>query len=211
MKSRLAWVCVATLAFAALAALSTWAKTINIMVDLLPEAQKKPAPGYSVDGRAFHYRDMSIDVVVEYLPPPARASWFGHRKLKDPFGSFVRPEDNYAFFRVRFENLQKEENVEFTPGSSMFGTGNLVDDIAVYQMFYKESDGEARLATVGKAMFFKALHLPPGVWIERLMLFKYDESYQQKSVPLVISNILLGREGLDLIFPFVAKFKKEKR
>jgi hypothetical protein len=43
------------------------------------------------------------------------------------------------------------------------------------------------------------------------MLFQYDETYQQKKVVLVLSSILLGRDGLDLEFPFLTTFKKEKR
>lgn len=186
------------------------AKTVNILQDLVPEPQKKPRPGYIIDGKSYHYRDKHLDVRVTYLTAEERRAWFDERETKDPF-SALRAEDNYAFFQVRFENLQKEENVEFTPGSSMFGTGNLVDDITVYQMFYKETDGEERLAAAGKTFYFKALHLPPGQWIERLMLFQYDETYQQKKVVLVLSSILLGRDGLDLEFPFLTTFKKEKR
>ncbi len=199
------------LALAALAAVALSAKTINLLQDLLPEPSKKPEQGYTIEGRAFHYRDRRADVRVVYMRPEDRAAWFAQKGIKDPFGTFLQPEDNYVFFLVRFENLQKDETLEFTPGSSMFGSANLVDDITVYQMFYKESDGDQRLAAAGKAVFFKALHLPPGQWIERLMLFKYDESYQQKKVHLILSNILLGRDGLDLEFPFLTTFKKEKR
>jgi hypothetical protein len=78
-------------------------------------------------------------------------------------------------------------------------------------MFYKETDGEERLAAAGKSFYFKSLHLPPGQWIERLMIFQYDELYQQKKVSLVLSSILLGREGVDLEFPFLTTFKKEKQ
>jgi hypothetical protein len=186
------------------------AKTLNILEDLIPQPQKKPQPGYFIEGKAYHYRDKRLDVRVSYLTADERRAWFDEREIKDPF-SAVRAEDNYAFFKVRFENLQKDENVEFTPGSCMFGTGNLVDDITVYQMFYKETDGEERLAAAGKSFYFKALHLPPGQWIERLMIFQYDELYQQKKVSLVLSSILLGREGVDLEFPFLTTFKKEKQ
>lgn len=186
------------------------AKTVNILQDLVPESKKKAQPGYFIEGKAYHYRDSRLDVRVSYLTVDERRAWFEQRETKDPF-SAVRAEDNYAFFKVRFENLQKDENVEFTPGSSMFGTGNLVDDITVYQMFYKESDGDERLASAGKSFYFKALHLPPGQWIERLMIFQYDELYQQKKVSLVLSSILLGREGVDLEFPFLTTFKKEKQ
>lgn len=186
------------------------AKTLNILQDLVPEPTKKPQPGYFIEGKAYHYRDKRLDVRVSYLTADERRAWFEGRETKDPFAA-LRAEDNYAFFKVRFENLQKDENVEFTPGSSMFGTGNLVDDITVYQMFYKETDGEERLASAGKSFYFKALHLPPGQWIERLMLFQYDELYQQKRVSLVLSSILLGREGVDLEFPFLTTFKKEKQ
>jgi len=185
------------------------AKTLNILQDLVPQPQKKPEPGYSIEGKTHHYRDSRLDVRVTYLTPDARRAWFGQRGVKDPF-AVIRPEDNYAFFRVRFENLQKEDSVEFTPGSSMFGSANLVDDISVYQMFYKERDGEETLAAAGKTFYFRTLHLPPGQWIERLMLFQYDEAYQQKKVALVLSSILLGREGLDLEFTFLTTFKKVK-
>lgn len=198
-------------ALLAMAALAVAAKSVNILMDLMPEPQKKAHEGYAVEGRAYHYRDKRLDARVAYLPPEDRAAWFAGHKIPDPFLGLIKPEDNYAFFVVRLENLQAEENVGFTPGSAMFGTANLVDDITVYQMFYKESDGEARLAAAGKAFFFKPLYLPPGKWIERLLLFQYDEAYAAKKVPLVMSSILLGRDGIDLEFSFLATFKKEKR
>ena len=195
----------------AMAALAVAAKSVNILMDLTPEPQKKAREGYAVEGRAYHYRDKRLDARVAYLPPEDRTAWFSKRGLQDPFDGLIKPEDNYAFFSLRLENLQREDNVAFTPGSSMFGTANLVDDVTVYQMFYKENDGEARLAAAGKAFFFKALNLPPGQWIERLLLFQYDETYAVKKVPLVMSSILLGRDGIDLEFSFQATFKKEKR
>jgi hypothetical protein len=194
-----------------LVTLALSAKTVNILVDLVPVQPKKPEPGFTVEGKAIHFRDRRVDVQVQYVSPTERSLWYKDRGLADPFAGFLLPQENYVFLKVRFENLQKEDNVEFTPGSCMFGTANLVDDIAVYELFYKESDGEQRLAVIGKTLFFKALHLPPGQFIERLMLFKYDETYQQSRVVFVMSNILLGREGLDLEFPFVTTFKKEKR
>jgi hypothetical protein len=203
------------LALAALVALVTAvalvAKTINILEDMTPEAPKKPIPGYSAEGRSAHYRDQRLDVRASFLPAGERAAWYAEKGMGDPFAAFLRPEENYVFFRVRFENLQKVENVEFSPGSSMFGTANLVDDIAVYELLYKETDGEERLACAGKALFLKPLHLPPGQWIERLLVYKYDESYQMRKVPLVLSNILLGREGIDIEFSFLPTFKKEKK
>jgi len=198
-------------ALLAMAALALAAKSVSILVDLVPEPPKKAAAGYEVEGRVYHYRDKRLDARVAYLLPEDRAAWFSKRGLQDPFEGLIKPEDNYVFFCLRLENLQKEENVAFTPGSSMFGTANLVDDTTIYQMFYKENDGEARLAVAGKSFFFKALYLPPGQWIERLLLFQYDESYAMKKVPLVMSSILLGRDGIDLEFSFLATFKKEKR
>jgi hypothetical protein len=201
----------AIVVFLTLVVVAVSAKTVNILIDLVPVVPKKPDPGCTIQGKTIHYRDRRVDVQVEYLTPPDRFAWYQKRGEEDPFSGFLLPQENYVFFRVRFENLQKEENVEFTPGSSMFGTANLVDDTAVYELFYKENDGDKRLASAGKSLYFKSLHLPPGEWIERLLMYKYDETYQQKTVVLVMSNILLGREGLDLEFPFTTTFKKEKR
>ena len=90
-------------------------------MDLLPEPQKKVVEGYQVEGRAYHYRDKRLDAKVAYLPPGDRAAWFAKRGLPDPFEGLIKPEDNYVFFSLRLENLLKEDNVSFTPGSSMFG------------------------------------------------------------------------------------------
>jgi hypothetical protein len=207
MRTRAARAIVALLALAVVAAS---AKSVNILVDLVPVQPKKPDPNCAIEGKTIHFRDRRVDVQVTYLDPAERLAWFRQHGGKDPFAGFILPQENYVFFRVRFENLQKEENVEFTPGSSMFGTANLVDETAIYELFYKESDGDERLAVAGKTLYFKALHLPPGQWIERLLLFKYDETYQQKKVVLLMSNILLGHEGLDLEFPFTTTFKKER-
>lgn len=208
MKTRAPHAIAAVLALVVVAA---WAKSINILTDLTPVEPKKGDVGISVEGKGYHYRDKRIDVRVQYLTPGERLAWYQQRGVSDPFAGFVLPQENYVFFKVRFENLQREETVEFTPGSSMFGTSNLVDETAVYELFYKESDGETRLAAAGKTLFLKALHLPPGEWIERILLFKYDEEHQQKKVVLIMSNILLGHEGVDLEFPFNTTFKKEKR
>ena len=42
------------------------------------------------------------------------------------------------------------------------------------------------------------------------MLFQYDETYQQKKVVLVLSGILLGREGLDLEFPSSRHLRRKR-
>ncbi len=190
---------------AALAASSKY-----ILSGLSPEVSKKAPQGYAVEGQTYHFRDARLDVRVTPLGPGEREAFFSSRGLTDPFRGL--PADlNYIFFKVRIENLQKADTVEFSPGSSMFGNSNSVDEIAMYQLLYKEQDGDARLAAAGKGFFMRSLHLPPGQWIERLMAFQYDDPYKTKKIILVMSSILLGRDGLDLEFPFAATYVKEKQ
>lgn len=181
-----------------------------VLTGLAPEVTKKPVPGYTAEGSTFRFRDSRIQVNVTPMGPAERAAYFSSKGLPDPF--YGIPADlNYVFFKIRIENLQKEDNVEFSPGSTMFGNSNSVDEIAMYQLLYKEQDGDARLAAAGKAFYLRNLRLPPGQWIERLMAFQYDDPYKTKKIALIMSSILMGREGIDLEFPFAATYVKEKQ
>jgi hypothetical protein len=179
-----------------------------IIERLEPDPPKKAAQ-YSAEGGGLRYRDARLDVAAVPLLGEARSSYFTSRGVVDPFDSPAL-EPNYVLFRVRLENLMKDEALEFSPGSAMFGNSNALDEIGVYQLFYKEVDGEARLAAAGKTLFLRHLRLPPGEWIERLMVFQYDDPYPTKKITLVLSSILLGRDGVDLEFPFRASYRKEK-
>jgi hypothetical protein len=185
------------------------ARTIYVLDGLTPEVQKKPVQGYSTEGSSFHYRDGRIAVTATPLFANDLDGFYAQHGLTNPFAHFP-VEANYVFFKIRIENLQKTDNVEFSPGSVMFGNSNALDDIAVYQLFYKEDKGEALLAAAGKTLFLRNLRLPAGQWIERLMVFQYDDPYKTKKIPLIMSNILMGREGLDVEFPFLTHFRKEK-
>ena len=184
-------------------------RTIYVLEGLTPEIQRKPVQGYTTEGSSFHYRDGRIAVTATPLLSPDHEAFYAQHELTNPFAHFP-VEANYVFFKIRIENLQKADNVEFSPGSVMFGNSNALDDIAVYQLFYKEKDGEALLAAAGKTLFLKNLRLPAGQWIERLMVFQYDDPYKTKKIPLIMSNILMGREGLDVEFPFLTHFRKER-
>ena len=181
---------------------------IYIIERLEPDPPKKVAQ-YSAQDGGLRYRDPRLDVTAAPLLGEERAAYFAARGVADPFASPVL-EPTYVLFRVRIENLMKDEALEFSPGSAMFGNSNAMDEIAVYQLFYKEPDGEARLAAAGKTLFLRHLRLPPGQWIERVMVFQYDDPYPTKKIALILSSILLGRDGTDLEFPFRASYRKEK-
>lgn len=195
---------------AILFALAAGAATkIYIIEKLEPDPPKKVAQ-YSAEPGGLRYRDARLEVVAAPLLGEARSSYFASRGLSDPFASPAL-EPTYVLFRIRIENLMRDEALEFSPGSAMFGNSNPLDEIAVYQLFYKEPDGEARLAAAGKTLFLRHLRLPPGEWIERLMVFQYDDPYPTKKITLILGSILLGRDGIDLEFPFRASYRKEKR
>jgi hypothetical protein len=197
-------------AVAVLAALAVPAGTLYLLTGLKPRPPKRPDPNLRVEGRAFVYRNARLELQVEPLDPAGRADFFSRRGLEDPFAGFP-PEDNYVAFRVRFENLSKNEPLTFSPVSTLFGNSAALDEVRLYQTFYREKDGEKMLEAVGKTLFVKTLSLPPGTFIERLLVYQYDDPYPVRTIPLVFGSILLGRESLDLELPFEATFHKEKR
>jgi hypothetical protein len=189
---------------------SAWAsRKIYILEHLSPDLKKKQSRGYSAEGNGFHFRNKALDVRVEPMTGNELQAYYRAQGVLDPFADFP-PEANYVFFRLRIENLGKSDNLSFSPQGAMFGSDGALDDIGLYQLFYKENDGERRLAAAGKTLFLKNLYLPAGYWIERLLVFQYDNPYPTKKISLILSNILTGKEGLDLEFPFRADFRKEK-
>jgi len=192
-----------------LVAASAWAGGILILESLTPELPKKAPEGYSLEGGVYHYRDAHLDVQVFQLTAAERPQYYAMKKLPDPF-SGVRPAENLILIRVRIENLQKEGAVEFSPTASMLGDSLAFDDTYVYQFIYKEKDADAKLSAAGKTMYLKHLSLPPGTWIERLLAFQYDNPYPSKRLILQIGGISTGQEGVNLVFPFKTKFRKEK-
>lgn len=189
---------------------SAWAsRKIYILETLTPDAKKVDSKKLSVEGGGFHYRDKRVDVRVEPLTGKELEAYYEAESVRDPFAGFP-PEANYVFFKVRIENLQKSGELTFSPQGAMLGSDGPLDDIGLYQLFYRETDGDQKLAAAGKTLFLKNLYLPAGYWIERLLVFHYDNPYPTKKMTLILSNILLGKDGLDLEFPFRAGFKKEK-
>ncbi|MGC8762231.1 MAG: hypothetical protein ACP5VN_01135 [Acidobacteriota bacterium] len=197
-------------AVSVLASLALPAGTLYLLTGLKPRPPKRPDPNLRVEGRAFVYRNPRLELRVEPLTPPGRADFFAQRGLQDPFAGFP-PEDNYVAFRVRFENLSKEESLTFSPVATLFGNAAVLDEVRLYQTFYREKEGERMLEAVGRTLFVKTLTLPPGTFIERLLVYQYDDPYPVRTIPLVFASILVGRESLDLELPFEATFQKEKR
>ncbi len=192
-----------------LALVAAGGKTIQVLERLVPDQPKKQVVGYSVEGGSYRFSDTRFSVVATPLDRAGLATYYRARGLENPFVHFPE-EANYVFFNVRFENFQKDETVEFSPGSSMFGNSNPLDETRMYQLFYKEAGSEAKLAAVGRTFFLKNLRLPPGEWIERLVGFQYDDPYKTKKISLVFTSILMGPEGVTVEFPFRAEFRKEK-
>ncbi|MGC8723783.1 MAG: hypothetical protein ACP5VF_07910 [Acidobacteriota bacterium] len=184
-------------------------QTVQVLQDLRPEVKKKLPAGYAVEGLTYSFQDKRFSISATPLTPLAREAYYAKRKLKDPFAD-ATPAAGYIFFLIRIENRQKTDMLYFSPGNVMFGNMNPIDEIAMYQLFYRLPEANAKLDAAGRSFFLRDLHLPPGLWIERLMVFQYDDPYPTKKINLALTSILLGGEGLDVNFPFIAKFKKEK-
>ncbi len=189
---------------------SAWAsRKICILQGLTPDVKKVDSKNLTVEGGGFHYRDKRVDVRLTPLTGRELEAYYEAQGVSDPFTGFP-PEANYVFFKLRIENLQKSGDLTFSPQGAMLGSDGTLDDIGLYQLFYRETDGDQKLAAAGKTLFLKNLYLPAGYWIERLLVFQYDNPYPTKKLTLIMSNILMGKDGLDLEFPFRADFKKEK-
>lgn len=197
-------------AVALLTALAVPAATLYLLTGLKPRPPRRPDPNLRVEGRSYVFTTPRLELQVEPLDPAGRADFFSKKGLLDPFAGFP-PEDNYVAFRVRFENLSQDEPLTFSPVGTLFGNSAALDEVRLYQTFYREKDGEKKLEAVGKTLFVKTLTLPPGTFIERLLVYQYDDPYPVRTIPLIFGNILLGRESLDLELPFEATFQKEKR
>jgi len=192
-----------------LLAVSAWAGGVEVLESIVPLPSKKMPQGYSLEGEIWHYRDANLDVKVTPLTPEARARYYAEKQLEDPF-SGVLPRENLVVMRLRVENLQKDGTVEFSPTACMLGNSLAFDDTYVYQFLYKEKNADAKLASAGKTLFMKHLSLPAGTWIEHLLAFQYDDPYPTKKLGLILGGISAGAEGVDIVFPFKATFKKEK-
>jgi hypothetical protein len=205
---RLRWARSAALALAlALPALA--ATTIHVLCELMPEISKKPEAGYSVSGAVYKFENKDLKCEVEYLTPEARRQYFSKRGFEDPLRGLASEEDFFVV-RARFENLLKEGDLVMSPNTVLFENCQVKEETALYSMFYLRPDGEKRLQAAGAVFYLKSLSLPPGLWIERLYLFQYEDPYQTKHMKLVIASILTGDRQWDLEFPFLAKYKKEK-
>jgi|YelNatPaOPRAMG01_1025707.scaffolds.fasta_scaffold63744_2 hypothetical protein len=187
-----------------------WAsQTVQVLQDLRPEVKKKLPAGYSAEGLTYSFQNQRLSISATPLTPLAREAFYAKKGLQDPFAD-ATPAAGYIFFLIRIENRQKTEMLYFSPGAVMFGDMNPIDEIALYQLFYRLPNADAKLDAAGRSFFLRDLHLPPGMWIERLMVFQYDDPYPTKKINLALTSILLGGEGLDVNFPFIAKFEKEK-
>ncbi|MEW6758456.1 MAG: hypothetical protein AB1347_09560 [Acidobacteriota bacterium] len=200
----------AGLAVAGLAVAAVASQTIQVLVGLEPDGKARLPTGVRLEGSTFVVDDPRMSVRVAALDAAGRRDFFAGLGLPDPFRD-VLSEENYVFFRVRFENRHKEEDLSFSPVNTMFGNASALDEVRLYQTFYRDKAGQEKLAAAGRGLFVKTLILPPGTHIERLLVYQYDDPYPVRKIPLIFGGILLGREGMDLELPFRADFKKEKR
>jgi hypothetical protein len=198
---------IAALTMVTVAAIAS--QTIQVLVNLAPDAKAKLPKGIRVEGPTFVVDDPRLEVRVTALDEAGRKDFFSGLGLADPFRD-VLAEENYVFFKVRFENRHKEEDLSFSPVNTMFGNSASLDEVRLYQTFYRDKAGQEKLAAAGRGLFVKILILPPGSHIERLLVYQYDDPYPVRKIPLIFGGILLGREGMDLELPFRATFKKEK-
>ncbi|MEJ2367325.1 MAG: hypothetical protein P8Z49_02985 [Acidobacteriota bacterium] len=190
--------------------LSLSAMTLYRLDSVIPDPGRKQEQIMSVDGSTYHYRANKVDIQVTPILLKGIGRYYRTLGLRNPFEDFP-PEMNYIFIRLRLENLDKHETLEFIPSNTMMGSMMPKDETQLYEMMYKLSDGNKRLVEVGKTFYFKELNLPPGYWFERLMLFEYKENRPARHMDLVLGNLSTGRNRFDVTFPFKLKFTKEKR
>jgi len=183
--------------------------TLYLLTDLEPKPPRKMEPEYSVEGGVYRFENADMKVEVEYMDKADRAAYYKGKDLSDPFQGLVM-YDNLVTFRLRIENLDDAEDLNMSPGAAQMGNALVLDETTLYQMFYRMKDGEERLAAVGRTLFIKPLQLPPGLWIERLLLFQYDDPYPVRRMDLILSSILVGQNGTDVVLRYKAHFEKEK-
>ena len=194
----------------ALAALTAWAGTTLYVLDTMtPRVEKKPVTGLEVKDGGFHFRNQAFDLTVIPMNSGSVQAYYFERKLTNPFEG-LRGDENMVFFRVRIENLQKSGKLAFSPKNTMMGNSMPFDEIKVYQLLYRSRDSDQLLASAGKTLFFRNLLLPAHTWIERILLYQYDDPYPTKNINLIFGSIATDRASFEVIFPFKAHFVKEK-
>lgn len=194
----------------ALVALTAWAgRTFYVLDSMTPKADAKLQVGLTVKDGGFQFRNKVFKLTVIPMRRESRQAYYREKKLPDPFES-LRGDENMVFFKVRIENLQKSGKLAFSPRNTIMGNSMPFDEIKVYQLLYRARDSDKLLASAGKTFFFRNLVLPAHTWIERLMLFQYDDPYKTRNINLIFGSVATDRESFDVIFPFKAHFVKEK-
>lgn len=185
-------------------------KFYYLLTEIKPvERATKKSKNLKIECGTYKYQSKRVKIEVEPMLLKDIGKYFNKRNFENPFAE--TPEGfNYIFFRVRIENLSKETNLEFSPSSAVLNDMLSKDDTTIFQMFNEKLNGDQKLEILGKTMFFKPLTLPPGKWIERLLLFEYDQVVPCKKMVLFLSNLTAGKEIFEIEFPFQTKFVKEK-
>lgn len=182
-----------------------------LLTEIKPvEKADKKSKHLKIESNFYKYESKRVKIEVEPMLLKDICKYFNQKGFENPFDE--TPEGfNYIFFRLRIENLSKETNFEFSPSSATLNDMLSKDDTTIFQMFGFSPNGDKKLEILGKTMFFKPLILPPEKWIERLLLFEYDEVVPCKKMVLSLSNLTAGREIFEIEFLFRTKFVKEKR
>lgn len=195
-----------------LASLSAFAVVTYYRLDSVTtmEKSRKWNPKVAIENNMYRYTGQFIKIEVEPLLLKDIGKYYEDRGLINPFDE-VPEAFNYIFFRVRMENLSKESTLDFSPASALMDDCLAKDETHIYQMFEEKSTGERKMEACGKTIFLKPLSLPPQMWIERLMFFEYDDPMPRKKISLILSNITVGKEIFEEVFPFRTKFVKERK
>lgn len=180
------------------------------LVEFIPDTAKvKKDKNYSTKEKTIIYQSNLVRIEVEPFLLKNIKEYYNSKGMENPFEE-ISEGFNYIFFRVKIENLSKEQNLDFSPSMVILNDMVFKDDGAILEMFYDKANSEKKLELLGKTMFFKPLSLPPKMWIERLLFFEYDDVVPRKKFLLTFSCLTLHKEIFEVSFPFKAKFVKEK-
>lgn len=174
------------------------------------EKAAKKKKNVEIRGNTFRYQSNLLKLEAEPLLLKDLGGYYAKKGLINPFEE-VPEAYNYVFIRVRIENMSKEKTLDFSPASATLDGFLSRDDTTVYEMFYDEPGAEKKLEILGKTLFLKPLSLPPRNWIERMLFFEYDDPFPTGKMTLAISNLTVGKEIIEITFPFRSKFVREKK
>ncbi len=167
---------------------------------LLFYPEKTESKDYSIKDKSLIFENKDVKITVKQITSGEESSSF---VIDDLLGM------NFVLIRMEINNLNKKRKILFNPALTSLrdnkgGYRKPLDYTDLYQRSQTEKGFPEDLSDTAKVLYDLTAEVPGGITRSRILVFDQIEEGADRA-ELVIKNLYIGRESINLTFPFILK------